>query len=198
MTGLPDLTSDDFADSFQRAMPTGAVWPRDPDTTQRAAVTALMPTYERSWSVAQQIPVQGLPSTTTYLLSEWESSVGLPDPCAVVDQTTEQRQAHVVARLTQQDGPTVPGLIAYAATLGFPITITEFAPSRFGRPFGGRFYGRAWTYVWQVNAPSFVIQPFQFGKGHFGDPFRSWGNTVLQCELQRLAPAHTMVIFNYS
>ena len=197
MTELIPWSAEDFADSFQRHMPTGPVWPRDPDTTQRATVEALMSTYVRSWDLACDLPNQTLPSTCTFLLPEWEYSLGLPDPCAGPDPTIAERQAHVVARLTQSNGPSIPSLTAFAAALGYTITITEFAPSRFGRPFGQRFNGRPWAFAWQVNAPQFSITSFSFGSGHFGDPFREWGNTVLQCELKRLAPARTVLLFNY-
>ena len=198
MTELIPWTAEDFADSFQRHMPTGPVWPRDPDTTQRAAVEALMPTYVRSWALACDLPTETLPSTCTFLLPEWEDSVGLPDPCAGPDQTIAQRQAHVVARLTQQTGPSVPSLIAFASALGYAITITEFAPARAGLLRAGQpLYGTAWAFAWQVNAPAITITYFRAGEGRAGDPLEEYGNLVLVCELQRIAPARTKPIFAF-
>ena len=198
MTELIPWTAEDFADSFQRHMPTGPVWPRDPGTTQRATVEALMPTYVRSWALACDLPTETLPSTCTFLLPEWEDSVGLPDPCAGPDQTIAQRQAHVVARLTQQTGPSVPSLIAFASALGYAITITEFAPARAGLLRAGQpLYGTAWAFAWQVNAPAITITYFRAGEGRAGDPLEEYGNLVLVCELQRIAPARTKPIFAF-
>jgi uncharacterized protein YmfQ (DUF2313 family) len=59
------------------------------------------------------------------------------------------------------------------------------------------FGGNDWAFAWQVNAPTFTVSRLQFG-GAFGSPFASWGNNVLQCELQRYTPAHTMLLFEFS
>ncbi len=179
MSGLPPWTKEDFADSFQRAMPTGPVWPRDPDTTQRRAIEALMPTYVRSWQTARQIPVEGLPTTTDTLLSEWEASVGLPDPCSGPDATLDARRAHVVTRLTQTLGASVPEITAYAAGLGYAITIAEFGDLAFESEFDLPFADAAWLSAWQINVP---------GTGPA---------LVLECEMRRLNPADAVLLFSY-
>ena len=109
-----------------------------------------------------------------------------------------QRRAQVVARLVALGGQSVPYFIAVALALLYPITITEFEPSRFGRRFGSRFGGDAWAHTWQVNAPTFTITRFRFGTSAFGEPFAVWDNTVLLCEMKRLAPAHTVLLFNFN
>jgi uncharacterized protein YmfQ (DUF2313 family) len=131
------------------------------------------------------------------MLPEWEATLGLPDPCAGEAPTIALRQAQVAARFIAGGGQSIAFFVGFAKTLGYDITITQFAPSRFGRPFGSPFGGVAWAFAWQVNAPQFTVATFNFGTGNFGDPFASWGNTVLQCELQRLSPAHTIITFNY-
>jgi uncharacterized protein YmfQ (DUF2313 family) len=199
MTALSPWTAEDFADSFQRQMPTGPVWPREPDTTQRATIVALMPTYERSWTLARSIPTETLPSTAVSLLPEWEASVGLPDPCSGPDPTISQRQAHVVARLTQSSGPSIPSLTAYALALGYPITIQEYAPARYGRPnYGKPRYGKDWAFAWQITTSAVTITPAIYGKHHYGEPYRTWGGQVLECEMKRIKPAHTILLFNYT
>lgn len=198
MTDLTPWTTEDFADSFQRHMPTGPVWPRDPDTTQRAAVEALMPTYVRSWAVACDIPAETLPASATFLLPEWEASLGLPDPCAGPDQSIEQRQAHVVARLTAQDGPSIPSLTAFAAALGYTITIEEFAPARADVTCADDpCYEPEWAFVWRIHAPTTTLEYASADVSFADDPLLTFGNAVLECELQRLAPAHTILQFVY-
>jgi uncharacterized protein YmfQ (DUF2313 family) len=199
VTTLQDWTAEDFGDSFQRHMPTGPVWPREPDTTQRAAVVALMPTYQRSWSVARDLPVEALPSTATFLLPEWEASLGLPDPCAGEDPTVALRQAHVIARLTQSLGPSIADLTAFAAALGYPVTIQEYAPARAGKLRAGQpCYGAAWAFAWLVIAPATEVFYFRAGSGRAGDPLSTFGSAVLQCEFKRIAPAHTIPMFGYT
>lgn len=199
MTELVPWSAGDFADSFQRHMPTGPVWPRDPDAVQRAAVEALMPTYVRTWALACDLPAETLPSTAVFLLPEWEASLGLPDPCSGPDPTIAQRQAHVVARLTQSDGPSIPSLTAFAAALGYTITIQEFAPARYGiAHYGDRYLDQPWAHTWQVTVEGGTLQSARYGSARYGDRYQTYGDAVLECELKRLAPAHTVLRFAYA
>ena len=195
---LIDFSAADLFGVLQKLLPRGRVWPRDAGAVQTQALATLTPAYARLLARDNTLVRDAFPATTVELLPEWEATLGLPDPCAGEDPTVEIRQAHVKARFVYSGGQSVPYFVGYAAALGYPITVTEFAPMRFGQPFGQPMYGVAWAYAWQVNAPTFVVRDFTFGQGSFGDPFATWGNTVLQCELNRLKPAHTVLLYNYS
>ncbi|WP_168793608.1 YmfQ family protein [Paraburkholderia aromaticivorans] len=193
----PNYSAADYLRALQTHLPRGRVWPRDPDAQQTAILSGFTPVFAQLNARANNLLVDAFPSTTYELLPEWEATLGLPDPCAGEAPTTQQRVAQVVARLTATGGQSIAYYTAVAAALGYAITITQFVPSRFGKNFGTLFGGTAWAFAWQVNAPTFTISTLQFG-GAFGTPFASWGNNVLQCELQRFAPAHTTVLFSYS
>ena len=88
--------------------------------------------------------------------------------------------------------------LAFAAALGYTITITEFAPARADITCADDpCYEPEWAFVWQVNAPSITAEYACADTAFADDPLITIGNTVLQCELQRLAPAHTVLQFNY-
>ncbi|MGS0648893.1 YmfQ family protein [Komagataeibacter melomenusus] len=193
----PIFATSDFRTALLNLLPRGRIWSREPDGMPYQIAGVWAPTFQRSGQSAGGLIADAFPSTTANLLPEWEATLGLPDPCAGESPTVELRRAQVVARLTDNGGASVAYFIAFAATLGFDITITEFAPSRFGRKFGTPFGGDAWAHTWQVNAPQFTVTPLRFGNA-FGEPFATWGSTVLQCELTARKPAHTILIFNYS
>lgn len=153
--------------------------------------------FQRSNGDAAGLLEDAFPTTSVGLLPEWESTLGLPDPCAGPQPTIQARQAQVAARIASVGGQSPQHYIDYAASLGYAITITQFSPSRFGRSFGLPFGGMDWAYAWQVNAQIFPIQRFRFGVDAFGETFQSWGSTVLQCELQAASPAHTILNFFY-
>lgn len=194
----PDFTDDDFTSEILALLPRGKVWPRDFDTIIRDTIKGLAPTYTRETGRANNLLVDSFPGTTTELLTEWEKSLGLPDPCQGLAPTVLQRRAQVIARFAQTGGQTVDYFISLAAALGYAITITEFVPSYFGMSFGDPFGGLDAAYVWQINAPLVSQEDFLFGASDFGDPFSTWGNAVLECELQRVKPAHTTLIFSYT
>ena len=193
----PELTAADFLAALQSLLPRGRVWPRDSAAVQTKTLAGCAPTYARLTDRANNLITDSFPASTYELLPEWEASLGLPDPCAGEAPTVQQRRAQVISRLTATGGQSIAYFTAVAAALGYAITITQFVPSRFGRAFGRSFGGVAWAFAWQVNAPTFTVSSLQFG-GSFGSPFATWGNNVLQCELETYAPAHTTVLFSYS
>lgn len=194
----PTYTDADFLAGFQALLPTGPIWPREPDAAQTQTLLALVKGYTRNAARANNLLIDAFPVAPVELLPDWEATLGLPDPCAGTAPTIQVRQQQVNARFIAAGGQSVAYFVQVAAALGYTITITQFAPSRFGRPFGLAFGGVAWAHAWQINAPTFTIERFSFGHDAFGEPFSSWDNNVLQCELQRLAPAQTALIFSYT
>lgn len=180
-------------------MPRGFVWPRGTDATQTKALSGLVPVYVRTNARANKLLVEALPSTTFELLPEWEATLGLPDPCAGVSPTIQGRRAQVVARFSNIGGQSTSHMIAFAKSLGYTITITQFTPARAGMLRAGQpLCGTSWAHAWRVNAALNTINPFRAGYSVAGEPLSSSGNAVLECELKNYAPAHTTVFFKYS
>ena len=187
-------SAQDFARALLALLPSGRVWPKDLESTQGLFMQALAQVYVRQTARSRNLVVDAFPATTVELLPEWENT---PDPCAGPSPTLGQRIAQVVARLTDSGGQSVAYFVELARRLGYDITVTQYAPSRFGRRFGSLFGGEAWAHAWRVNAPQFTRRGITFGRSAFGEPFSTWGNTVLLCELQAAAPAHTILNFSY-
>jgi uncharacterized protein YmfQ (DUF2313 family) len=131
-------------------------------------------------------------------MPEWQATLGLPDPCAGPDQSYDLALAHIVARIENTGGQSIPFLIAYAAALGFTITCTEFAAAKVGDRIGERLNGPNWSYALQINAPATTISYARVDQNSIGDRLATWGNAVLQCELARVAPGHLYLLFSYS
>lgn len=187
----------DYAAALTALLPSGRVWPRGAASVESQAMAALAPTPQRAAASAQALMTDAFPPTAVDLLPEWEQTLGLPDPCAGPDPTVALRQAQVAARFSAGGGQSLPYFVSFAKTLGYQIAITQFRPFTAGSRTGTPLYGEGWAHAWQVNAPQFSISYFAAGAGAAGEPLATWGNTVLQCELRRLSPAHTTVIFNY-
>jgi uncharacterized protein YmfQ (DUF2313 family) len=131
------------------------------------------------------------------MLDEWEATLDLPDPCAGPEPTVALRQAQVTARLIAGGGQSIAYFVSFAATLGYAITIEQFAPARADALLADEpLYDPAWAFAWRINAPEFTIDYLCADTGRADDPLASWENTVLICEMSRLAPAHTIPLFN--
>jgi uncharacterized protein YmfQ (DUF2313 family) len=198
MSGTAPVYSDaDFLSGMQKLLPTGPAWPRDSDAVQTQVLLALIKLYTANAAAASGLLVDGFPTTTVNLLPEWELTLGLPDPCAGESPTIEARRAQVVARFEATGGQSAQYFINFAATLGYTITIDQFAPFRAGyNRAGDPDNSEAWAFAWRVNAPLFTVAFFHVGSSAVGEPLASWGSSVLECELERMSPAHTTLIIN--
>lgn len=194
----PNLTSADYLRAFQALMPRGRVWPTDPDAEQTQVVAGLTQIYARNTARANQLLVDAFPATTYELLPEWEATLGLPDPCAGVAPTIQQRRNQVVARLSNSGGQSVAYFVNFAAQLGYIVTITQYTQARAGMlRAGSPCCGYAWNFAWKITAPLASIKIAVAGGMAAGDPLVGWGNSVLECEFRSVMPAHTIPIFAY-
>lgn len=194
----PNFKAADFLKALQGLMPRGRAWPRDSDAVQTQVLSGLAPSYERATARANYLLVDSFPATTYELLPEWESTLGLPDPCAGVAPTIPQRQAQVRARFVGVGGPSIQSLTAFAANLGYTVTITQYTQSRAGMlKAGDPCCGYDWNFAWKITAPLNTLVRAVAGAMAAGDPLVAWGNSVLQCEFSAIMPAHTIPIFAF-
>ncbi|KAF1040294.1 MAG: hypothetical protein GAK35_03548 [Herbaspirillum frisingense] len=195
---IPAYTSQDFVNALQGLLPPGSVWPRDQDSVLTATLRGLAPTFERQASRARNLLIDANPATTVELLPEWEETLGLPDPCAGTSPTIQQRRAQVVARFANSGGQSIRYFINFAADLGYTISTREFAPFRCGQSaVGDPVGGEDWAYTWAIVAPLNSPVYFSAGQSAAGEALAAWQNQVLECELRRVKPAHTILQFFY-
>lgn len=190
----------DYRRALQALMPVGRVWPRDTSSVQSAVLNAVAQEYQKSDTEAFALLRGAFPSTATIMLSEWETSLGLPDDCAIGEtDSIALRQKAVVTKLTATGGQSVEYFKTQAKALGYTVTITQFRQARAGMSAAGAaLNGEDWPFVMLVTAPQTTITYAQTGVNYAGDPLRSWGNRLLECRLNKLAPSHVIIKFAYT
>jgi uncharacterized protein YmfQ (DUF2313 family) len=194
---LPSFATTDYQAAFLALMPSGKIWDKSAGSVVGQVVGALVPTYQRMSDRAINLITDTFVGTTQELLPQWEASLGLPDLCITSPQTVEQRVQHCVARFVGLGGQSIAFFTAYALSLGYPITIGEFSPFYADRSVGdGLLWSEIGAYVWQVNSPSLIEYLFSADVSDADDALAIFGNNVIPCEFNRLAPAHTSPIYN--
>lgn len=188
-----------YTEALQALMPQGLAWPKRKNGIQTAVLRALARSFVQSDTAAEGLLAGAFPGTATIMLAEWESTLGLPDDCAIGEMDSiSARQRAVVSKLISTGGLSRSYFINLAAAMGYTITITQFRQARAGMSVcGDALNGDEWPFTWQINAPETTIQYAQAGLSYCGDPLRSWGNKLLECRLNNLAPSHIHLIFNY-
>lgn len=192
-------TADDYREQLKSLLPPGAAFRRDRGSVLDKLLDAMAQELARIDARADALATDAVPNATTELLPDWEGVAGLPDNCSgALRPTIQARRADLVAKLTSRGGQSVRYFIEVAAALGFTITITEFRPFRVGQSTAGDDFANGdWIFTWRINAPAETVTYFRVGQSTAGEPLASWGNSNLECRMNQIKPAHTILIFAY-
>ena len=183
-------------------LPPGDAFSRDPDSNQAKA-------FEPAAAMFQEIQHRDIdllneadPSTTFEMLGEWERAWGLPDPCTAAGTTIQERRAALVSKITGTGGQSITYYLGIAAALGYAgAEIEELRPSivgvmRCGDNLGG---GHDVRNYWRFLIPDPRVTYFRSGESQCGDLLGDIDRAEdLECLINRLKPAHTVVQFDYS
>ena len=178
MANLP--TQAELVSAFLYLLPRGPVWDKHPGSPYALLAEAITTSTATFCQALQQVQAELFPATTNELLPEWEASTALPDACLGADPTQAQRIQQLLARLINQGGQSQGFYIAYAAALGYEISITTWQGAIAGTAKAGsaRPAPRDVIYNWTVTV-----------QGTYSE--------VLECELKKLNAAHMKLWFIY-
>ncbi|WP_424195556.1 YmfQ family protein [Ampullimonas aquatilis] len=191
------LSADDYLNQLQQLLPRGPAWPRDADARLTKLLSGWSQEYARESSRADDLLNESDPRSTNQLLSDFERVYGLPDACMGSGQSTTFRRSALLSKATSVGGNTKTYFIALAAALGYTITITEFQPFLVNSRVNARLYSRQWRFAWQVNSSLNTVRVFRVN-GRVNERLAEWSNVPLECTINRLKPAHTIVLFSYT
>jgi uncharacterized protein YmfQ (DUF2313 family) len=134
----------------------------------------------------QSLILEQMPDTAGNAFVDWERNYGLPDDCVGgAAAPLSQRRLNLLARIKAKGDLTPAYMLSIAASLGYPsCTITEFSGGLIGQ--------------WRLNIPISVGVIELTCVMSCDQPLRTWGNTQLECSINRRKPAHTTVLFAYT
>lgn len=189
----------DYRQLMSSLLPSGIAWPRGSSSTLQMVLASLTAELARVDARSEQLLAESDPRSSSELLIDWERVCGLPDPCvANLDQTVQARRFAVEARLTSVGGQSKAYFIQYAYRLGYEVTIDEFRPFVAGSSAGDLAHDDSWAHTWRINSEAVTVRDFRVGEGVVGEALRTWGNEALECALNKLKPAHTVLLFAYA
>jgi uncharacterized protein YmfQ (DUF2313 family) len=203
---LSDPSADDLLPQILSLTPRGPAWGTDEagdgqgaSPLMRLVWKAIAAWNAASYQVDFTLAEQALPSDITWSLADWEAEYGLPDPCVGSPGDTAARIAAVRAKYAGLGGQSPDYYICLALSLGQNVCSIEdlqYQACRVGARVGDRLYGIAWEYVWTVHADTVPITYARVGD-RVGVRLANWGNSILECAINRAKPAHTIVRFAY-
>lgn len=131
-------------------------------------------------------------------MEDWERVYGLPGECARPDKLLQERIQLLALAFTERGGISPAWLRHYAALGGYAIGVEEFRPFQAGRSQAGDpLTNTPWEHALRVIAPGDPSREFRAGQSQAGDPLRWWGDSMLECIINKYKPAHTVALFTY-
>lgn len=181
----------------------GALLPRGPAwDASDPLLLGFAPILSRTHARSDELMLEIDPRSVTELIDRYERISGLPDVCAPEGtQTLQQRRQRLDAKINLAGGINESFYRAQLDALGYTdATITRYPKSSFtcNSACTDSLYSDEWRYYWRVNIPeSAQISPITC-ISNCTDSIRIWGETVVECVLNKLAPSHTYLIFLYT
>jgi len=184
MSLSPESTNEAYRRSLIQQLPRGVAWTGERDSVLwkllLAFGTELGNLDARTKDILDEIDAR----TTEELLEEWEDLVGLPGACVSNPSTDiEDRRAALLTRLKEKGGHSIPFFVELALSLGFQVEIEEFCAFRAGKSGAGDpVYDEDGQFVWKVHASNNLTADQR---------------ELLECSIERVSPAYTLVLFEY-
>lgn len=159
--------------------------------------------YQRAFGISEE----STPSTIVDSLDDWEAEFGLPSECFGPDHPEAFRRTILLIRFRSQATVTPQDFIDLAAFIGYEIEITEPAPFECGvsecgvdELAGSRDPGGAVEFYWSVKPNTPPPFYFECGLSECGVNYLTDFVTAdkLECVFNKIAPAWTRPIFDYS
>lgn len=193
--------------------PTGVAWLafQIPGTVARKLIEAFSKAYDAAWNALYALSRELDYRTTEQMIVEWETALGLPDPCLPASSTVsmEDRRKWIRFRLDKKRWNTLQDWYDLAELYGVSVRITpgwvvqrpalfeSYFPIQLNRfPKLGRF--RVYIDLLEQEFGGFPYDGSSLEDHRFPIPFGTQSQYASQfrCMIERVAPANVLIIWN--
>ena len=191
---------DDVRGEMVALLPDGWVWPkRQQDTLLAALLEPMAGELAQIEQTAAEMIDELDPRSASVCLTDYERVLG-PDPCGrdTSAMSLGDRRTLAHQRWTARGGASRAYFIGLAAKRGITITISENRVSYAGEFVAGdELVEPPEQFIWIVHLAFTEESLFEAGEGQAGDRLYDLTISDIDCDIRRLKPAHTEVVFDY-
>ncbi|GBR14168.1 putative phage tail protein [Gluconobacter frateurii] len=123
---MQSYTREEYTNAYLSLLPPGKAFNRNSDSNFYKLAYSMMGQTKDVDDAALSLIDDIHPSTTTNFLTEWQSSLGLPDKCVTYGSSFEDQRSQVVSRLTFTGGSTKAFLEQFCEGLGYTVEVQEW------------------------------------------------------------------------
>ncbi len=167
----------DYATALRALMPPGEGFASDEESTTGRLVLAIADELARVEALADLVEAELDPAATSLFVESFESMLDLPD-CGELPDTTAGRRGLILSKLYRPRNLHPDTVVAACAAVGAPVTIDESSsPNDFEVDV-------------TIDGASLTVAYFRTGASTAGDSLGSFGDSLVECVLDHVTPAH--------
>lgn len=186
------VLDEEYKKLLYHLLPSGPAW-----DGVNPLLDGLAPSLARVHQRAIELMIEIDPARANELIDRYEKLYGLPDSCAPDGvQTLQQRQQRLDAKANVVGGINEQFYRDQLDALGYTTVTIEQFQNLPQTPY--EEWGEFWRYYWRVNIPADANITWQNCMSSCNSAIRTWGDTVAECVIEKLAPSHTVVVFAYT
>ena len=195
------MTENDYRHQVDALLPRGPLWKPKKGGVVDAVLYALSREAARIDARACAVIEEADLRTSYEELERWFADYGIPSEClaAIADPSLEQMRQELLAKITSNLGLTKAFFESLAGTLGFSAEVETYREHNVNDNAECPLYSAEWSTAMTLG----VKVRGRNGAEEFNttwavdQPLARWGNSLLECVVRALAPAHVYVIFYY-
>lgn len=195
------LSEKDYAHLVNALLPRGLIWSRKKGGVLDSILFSLSSEAARVDARARALIEESDPRTSVEELERWFADHGIPSECvaAIADPSLEQMRQELIAKITSNSGLTAKYFEELAVVLGYSAKVTTFEEHHVEHDVEMPLADEKWIPVFTLGITISNDSGFDEFTTEWDaeQPLARWGNSLLECLIKALAPAHVEVIFIY-
>lgn len=195
------LSEKDYAHLVNALLPRGLIWSRKKGGVLDSILFSLSSEAARVDARARALIEESDPRTSVEELERWFADHGIPSECvaAIADPSLEQMRQELIAKITSNSGLTAKYFEELAGVLGYSAKVTTFEEHHVEHDVEMPLADEKWIPVFTLGITISNDSGFDEFTTEWDaeQPLARWGNSLLECLIKALAPAHVEVIFIY-
>ena len=195
------LYEKDYEHLVNTLLPRGLIWNRKKGGVLDSILFSLSSEAARVDARARALVDESDPRTSVEELQRWFDDHGIPSECvaAIADPSLEQMRQELIAKITSNSGLTAKYFEELAGVLGYSAKVTTFEEHHVEHDVEMPLADEKWIPVFTLGITISNDSGFDEFTTEWDaeQPLARWGNSLLECLIKALAPAHVEVIFIY-
>lgn len=195
------LYEKDYEHLVNTLLPRGLIWNRKKGGVLDSILFSLSSEAARVDARARALIEESDPRTSVEELERWFADHGIPSECvaAIADPSLEQMRQELIAKITSNSGLTAKYFEELAGVLGYSAKVTTFEEHHVEHDVEMPLADEKWIPVFTLGITISNDSGFDEFTTEWDaeQPLARWGNSLLECLIKALAPAHVEVIFIY-